>query len=115
MSSTEESEVQFDCENAARIITLNRPKVLNALTLSMVRQIYQQMKEWMIDENAGLDMVVEFVKDQKTRFGVALEYGNIYVALEVAKEIDDKVVWEALAQAALLQGNYQIVEYSYQR
>jgi coatomer protein complex subunit alpha (xenin) len=61
------------------------------------------------------EVALHFVKDQKTRFGLALECGNIDVALEAAKEIDDKAVWEALAQAALLQGNHQIVEYSYQR
>jgi 3-hydroxyisobutyryl-CoA hydrolase len=53
MSSTE-SEVLFDCDGAARIITLNRPKALNALNLSMVRQIYPQMKKWLNDDKAGL-------------------------------------------------------------
>jgi 3-hydroxyisobutyryl-CoA hydrolase len=53
MSSTE-SEVLFDCDGAARIITLNRPKALNALNLSMVRQIYSQMKKWLNDDKAGL-------------------------------------------------------------
>ena len=61
------------------------------------------------------EVALHFVKDQKTRFGLALECGNIDVALVAAKDIDDKAVWEALAQAALLQGNHQIVEYSYQR
>uniref|UniRef100_A0A914QXP6 Coatomer WD associated region domain-containing protein n=1 Tax=Panagrolaimus davidi TaxID=227884 RepID=A0A914QXP6_9BILA len=61
------------------------------------------------------EVTLHFVKDQKTRFGLALECGNIDVALEAAKEIDDKDVWEVLAQAAFLQGNHQIVEYSYQR
>lgn len=61
------------------------------------------------------EVALHFVKDQKTRFGLALECGNIEVALEAAKEIDDQAVWGALAQAALLQGNHQIVEYAYQR
>uniref|UniRef100_A0A7E4ZSM4 Coatomer subunit alpha n=1 Tax=Panagrellus redivivus TaxID=6233 RepID=A0A7E4ZSM4_PANRE len=61
------------------------------------------------------EVALHFVKDQKTRFGLALECGNIDVALEAAKEIDDDAVWNALAQAALLQGNHQIVEYCYQR
>jgi len=61
------------------------------------------------------EVALHFVKDQKTRFGLALECGNIEVALEAAKEIDDQGVWGALAQAALLQGNHQIVEYAYQR
>lgn len=29
--------------------------------------------------------------------------------------LDDKAVWEALADASLLQGNHQIVEMAYQR
>jgi coatomer protein complex subunit alpha (xenin) len=37
------------------------------------------------------------------------------VALEAAKILDDKGVWETLGEAALLQGNHQIVELSYQR
>jgi coatomer protein complex subunit alpha (xenin) len=35
--------------------------------------------------------------------------------LEAAKVLDDKSVWEALGEAALMQGNHQIVELSYQR
>uniref|UniRef100_A0A914YE66 3-hydroxyisobutyryl-CoA hydrolase, mitochondrial n=1 Tax=Panagrolaimus superbus TaxID=310955 RepID=A0A914YE66_9BILA len=58
MSSTAtESEVLFGCEGAARIITLNRPKALNALNLSMVRQIYPKMKEWIEDDAAGLVII----------------------------------------------------------
>lgn len=37
------------------------------------------------------------------------------MALEAAKQLDDAAVWEALGEAALLQGNYQIVELCYQR
>uniref|UniRef100_A0A914PX22 Coatomer WD associated region domain-containing protein n=1 Tax=Panagrolaimus davidi TaxID=227884 RepID=A0A914PX22_9BILA len=61
------------------------------------------------------EVALHFVTDQKTCFGFAFECRNIDIALEAAKEIDDKAVWESLAQAALLQGNHQIVEYSYQR
>ena len=68
------------------------------------------------------------MKDDKTRFGLAIECGNLDAALESAKTLDDKAVWEALAEAALLQvcgfggkfelilqGNHQIVEMAYQR
>lgn len=48
-------------------------------------------------------MALQFVKDERTRFGLALECGNIEVAMEAAKALDDKAVWEALAEAALLQ------------
>jgi len=61
------------------------------------------------------EVALHFVKDEKTRFGLALECGNLQVALEAAKTLDDKSVWEALGEAALLQGNHQIVEMTYQR
>ncbi|CAD5208962.1 unnamed protein product [Bursaphelenchus xylophilus] len=61
------------------------------------------------------EVALHFVKDEKTRFGLALECGNLTVALEAAKVLDDKAVWEALGEAALLQGNHQIVETAYQR
>lgn len=61
------------------------------------------------------EVALHFVKDEKTRLGLALECGNLEVALEAAKALDDKGCWEALGEAALLQGNHQIVEMAYQR
>ena len=37
------------------------------------------------------------------------------VALEAARALDDKSCWEKLGEAALLQGNHQVVEMAYQR
>ncbi|XP_046405576.1 coatomer subunit alpha [Ischnura elegans] len=61
------------------------------------------------------EVALHFVKDEKTRFGLALECGNIEVALEAARALDDKACWERLGQAALMQGNHQVVEMCYQR
>ena len=61
------------------------------------------------------EVALHFVKDEKTRFGLALECGNIEIALESARALDDKHCWEKLAEAALMQGNHQIVEMCYQR
>jgi len=61
------------------------------------------------------EVALHFVKDEKTRFGLALECGNIDIALESARALDDKYCWEKLAEAALMQGNHQIVEMCYQR
>ncbi|XP_067949452.1 coatomer subunit alpha-like isoform X2 [Watersipora subatra] len=61
------------------------------------------------------EVALHFVKDEKTRFGLALECGNIDIALEAARALDDKDCWEKLGEAALLQGNHQIVEMAYQR
>ena len=61
------------------------------------------------------EVALHFVKDEKTRFGLALECSNIEAALEAAKGLDDKDCWEKLGEAALLQGNHQVVEMAYQR
>ncbi|CAG0901661.1 unnamed protein product [Darwinula stevensoni] len=61
------------------------------------------------------DVALHFVKDERTRFALALECGNIDVALEAARALDDKACWEHLGEAALLQGNHQVVEMCYQR
>ena len=44
-----------------------------------------------------------------------MECGNLDVALESAKAMDDKAVWEKLGEMALKQGNHQVVEMCYQR
>ncbi|CAB4026099.1 Coatomer subunit alpha, partial [Paramuricea clavata] len=61
------------------------------------------------------EVALHFVKDERTRFGLALECGNIDAALEAARALDDKACWEKLGAVALRQGNHQIVEMAYQR
>uniref|UniRef100_V9K9W5 Coatomer subunit alpha n=1 Tax=Callorhinchus milii TaxID=7868 RepID=V9K9W5_CALMI len=61
------------------------------------------------------EVALHFVKDEKTRFSLALECGNIEIALEAAKALDERSCWEKLGEVALLQGNHQIVEMCYQR
>jgi coatomer protein complex subunit alpha (xenin) len=61
------------------------------------------------------EVALHFVKDEKTRFSLALECSNIEIALESARALDDKACWEKLADAALMLGNHQVVEMCYQR
>ena len=44
-----QSEILFERRGAAGLITLNRPKALNAVTLAMVRALTQQLNEWADD------------------------------------------------------------------
>ncbi|XP_053184831.1 3-hydroxyisobutyryl-CoA hydrolase, mitochondrial [Scomber japonicus] len=56
MSSHAEQEVLMENVGRAGVITLNRPKVLNALNLSMIRQMYPQLKKW--DKDNATDLVI---------------------------------------------------------
>ncbi|THH32069.1 hypothetical protein EUX98_g2109 [Antrodiella citrinella] len=61
------------------------------------------------------EIALHFVQDKNTRFDLAIECGNLDVALETAREIDRPECWTRLAQQALKQGNHKIVEKAYQQ
>ncbi|KAI7808487.1 3-hydroxyisobutyryl-CoA hydrolase, mitochondrial [Triplophysa rosa] len=56
MSSKAGSEVLFEKVGNAGVITLNRPKALNALNLTMIRHIFPQLKKW--DKDSETDIVI---------------------------------------------------------
>ncbi|KAA0715540.1 3-hydroxyisobutyryl-CoA hydrolase, mitochondrial [Triplophysa tibetana] len=56
MSSKAGSEVLFEKVGNAGVITLNRPKALNALNLTMIRHIFPQLKKW--DKDLETDIVI---------------------------------------------------------
>ncbi|XP_043104187.1 3-hydroxyisobutyryl-CoA hydrolase, mitochondrial [Puntigrus tetrazona] len=56
MSSKAVSEVLFEKVGNTGVITLNRPKALNAFTLTMIRQIQPQLKKW--DKDSETDLVI---------------------------------------------------------
>ncbi|NXD55117.1 HIBCH protein, partial [Corvus moneduloides] len=51
------AEVLLEKKGGAGIITLNRPKALNALNLSMIQQIYPQIKTWEQDPETFLIII----------------------------------------------------------
>ncbi|KAG0224121.1 hypothetical protein BGX31_008182 [Mortierella sp. GBA43] len=61
------------------------------------------------------EIALHFVREDKTRFELALECGNLEVGLETAKILNKEECWSKLAQEALRQGNHQIVEMCYQK
>jgi enoyl-CoA hydratase len=46
---TDQSEILFDRRGTAGLVTLNRPKALNAVTLGMVRALRRQLGQWRDD------------------------------------------------------------------
>ncbi|KAL7422515.1 hypothetical protein Q5752_003163 [Cryptotrichosporon argae] len=61
------------------------------------------------------EIALHFIQDPNTRFDLAIECGNLQVALEMARSVERQDVWERLGAAALKQGNHQIVEIAYQK
>lgn len=110
----------------------SRPIIIDSteyvFKLSLLRKRYDQVMSMIKNsELCGQAMIaylqqkgfpqvaLYFVKDERTRFNLALESGNIEKALESAKKIDEKDYWYRLGVEALRQGNAGIVEYAYQK
>ena len=58
-SDESNDEVKFDYINKTGIVQLNKPKTLNALSLSMIEQIYPKMK---VGTNEQLPFEIEFIR-----------------------------------------------------
>lgn len=61
------------------------------------------------------EIALQFVQDPQTRFELAIECGNLEVATEMAKQLDKPKIWSRLGSEALIHGNHQIVEMTYQK
>lgn len=61
------------------------------------------------------EIALQFVQDPQTRFELAIECGNLEVAIDMAKELDRPKLWSRLATEALAHGNHQTVEMTYQK
>ncbi|KAE8153991.1 coatomer WD associated region-domain-containing protein [Aspergillus avenaceus] len=61
------------------------------------------------------EIALQFVQDPQTRFELALECGNLDVAVEMARELDRPTLWSRLGAEALAHGNHQTVEMAYQK
>ncbi|XP_050376939.1 coatomer subunit alpha-1-like [Argentina anserina] len=87
-------------------------KVMNMIRNS---QLCGQAMIAYLQQKGFPEVALHFVKDERTRFNLALESGNIQIAVESATAIDEKDYWYRLGVEALRQGNAGIVEFAYQR
>ncbi|KAF9586896.1 hypothetical protein IFM89_039873, partial [Coptis chinensis] len=85
--------------------------------MSMIRksQLFGQAIIVYLQQKGFPEVALHLVKDERTRFNLALECGNIQTAVASANEIDEKDHWYRLGVEALRQGNASIVEYAYQK
>jgi coatomer protein complex subunit alpha (xenin) len=63
---------------------------------------------WLLVNGSLLQIALHFVQDKNTRFDLAIECGNLDVALETARAIDRPDCWERLALQGLKQGNHKV-------
>ncbi|KAM0811230.1 putative Coatomer WD associated region-domain-containing protein [Seiridium cardinale] len=111
-----------------------KPKVINIdpteyrFKLSLVKRNYEEMLHLIktsslvgqsiisyLQKKGYPEIALQFVQDSATRFELAIECGNLDVAVETAKELDRPALWRRLGEEALAHGNHQVVEMAYQK
>ncbi|XP_010933645.1 coatomer subunit alpha-1 [Elaeis guineensis] len=116
----------LDRDGKNRVISIDATEYIFKLALlrkrydhvmSMIRhsQLCGQAVIAYLQQKGFPEVALHFVKDERTRFNLALESGNIQIAVASAKEIDEKDYWYRLGIEALRQGNTSIMEYAYQK
>ncbi|CAA6671832.1 unnamed protein product [Spirodela intermedia] len=116
----------LDRDGKNRVLTIDATEYI--FKLSLLKKRYDQVMGMIrssrlcgqaviayLQQKGYPEVALHFVKDERTRFNLALESGNIQIAVASAKEIDEKDYWYKLGIEALRQGNTSIVEYAYQR
>ncbi|KAK6485001.1 3-hydroxyisobutyryl-CoA hydrolase [Huso huso] len=103
MSSQAGSDILLERSGCAGVITLNRPKALNALNLSMIRQIYPQLKKWEKDPETSIVII-------KGTGGKAFCAGGDIRAVTDAGKVGDRLSQDFFREEYILNnaiGTYQ--------
>lgn len=61
-----------------------------------------------LQKKGHAEIALHFVQDPSTRFDLAIECGNLDVALEMARAVEKQDVWARLATQALKQGSHKV-------
>ena len=112
----------------------SKPKVLEVdpteyrFKLALVKRNYEEMLQIIrtsslvgqsiisyLQKKGYPEIALQFVQDPQTRFELAIECGNLEVAVEMAKQLDRSKLWTRLGTEALSHGNHQIAEMAYQK
>ncbi|KAL9594507.1 MAG: hypothetical protein Q9219_007001 [cf. Caloplaca sp. 3 TL-2023] len=112
----------------------SKPKILDIdpteyrFKLALVKRNYEEMLQIIqtsslvgqsiisyLQKKGYPEIALQFVQDPQTRFELAIECGNLDVAVEMAKQLDRSKLWARLGSEALAHGNHQTVEMAYQK
>lgn len=108
-------QIQVDVTEYTFKLALLQRKYDQVISMIKNSQLCGQAIIAYLQQKGYPEVALHFVKDERTRFNLAVQCGNIEVALQSAQALDDKDTWYRLGVEALRQGNFKIVEFSYQK
>lgn len=96
-------------------VALHKKKNREVLRIMQTKKLSGQSIIAYLHKKGYPEVALHFVDDLNIKFSLALECGNIAVALECATKLDNDSFWHKLGVEALRQGNHQVVEAAYQK
>ncbi|KAH7599665.1 Trp-Asp (WD) repeats profile [Nakaseomyces glabratus] len=93
------------------LVNKNFPEVLRIIRNSNL--VGQNIISY-LQKSGYPEIALQFVQDPQARFDLAIEYGNLDVASEEAKKLNNDATWNILSKEALAQGNIALTEMIYQ-
>ena len=108
-------QIQIDSTEYIFKLALLQKKYDQVIEMIRSSQLCGQAIITYLQKKGFPEIALHFVENEQLKFKLAIECGNLEVALQSAQELDDKETWHHLGVEALRQGNFEIVEFAYQK
>ncbi|KAJ5075405.1 coatomer subunit alpha [Anaeramoeba ignava] len=96
-------------------LAINEQRFDEVVSILKSSKIFGQSIVSYLREKGYPDIALNFVENERLRFELALECGDIKSAFESAKKIDKRECWHKLTKESLKLGDLEIAENSYKR
>lgn len=113
--STNVGKLTIDATEYMFKVALMRKKNKDVFRIMQSKKLVGQSIISYLQQKGYPEVALHFVEDVNVKFSLALECGNIGVALDCATQLDSNECWHKLGVEALRQGNHQVVEAAYQK
>ena len=108
-------QIQIDSTEYIFKLALLQKKYDQVIEMIRSSQLCGQAIITYLQKKGFPEIALHFVENEQVKFNLAIECGNLEIALQSAQELDDKDTWHHLGVEALRQGNFEIVEFAYQK
>ena len=106
-------KLEIDATEYLFKLSLENHRYHDAIQIIRSNKVDSQAIIGYLQRNGFEDIALYFVTEPRAKFNLALRCGKLEIAEECARELNDAAIWTLLADEALRQGAWQIVEQCY--
>ena len=108
-------KIEIDATEYLFKLSLENHRYHDAIKIIRNNKVDSQAIIGYLQRNGFEDIALYFVTEPRAKFNLALRCGKLETAEECANELNEPAIWNLLADEALRQGNWKIVEECYVR